>query len=382
MIKKGIIILILFLILLLLLVGCWNYREIDDLNIVLGAAVDRDEKTKEIIITAEIIDQGQAGQTVKPVVIESRGRTIFEAIRNFIPYTGKRLYWGQNLLVIISEEIAKEDIVPIIDLFFRDAEMRMDIYVLISTEKTAKEILNVPTQLESNFVSMNLWKILEKDRRISQIYPSSLWMFIKSLREDYVMPILPTVSIRKGQIEGIELSGTAVFKGGKVVGYLDERETINLLFILGEAREGFVVNTGYEDKKTKIAAEIKGNVTKIKPVVEGDNLVMYLNIKTRINLSEQGCNDNLFTKEGLKVIKKDIEEEIKKGVESLIEKVQKEYGSDIFRFSKIIEAKKPEIWRGIKDNWNEVFRDLETRVNVEVTIIGTSLSDKPVLIKD
>lgn len=43
--------------------------------------------------------------------------------------------------MIISKYIGEHDISPLIDWFTRDAESRGDLFIIISKEKTAKEIL-------------------------------------------------------------------------------------------------------------------------------------------------------------------------------------------------------------------------------------------------
>ena len=39
----------------IILCGCWNYKEIDNLAIVAGMAIDKDIKTSNYIVTAKII---------------------------------------------------------------------------------------------------------------------------------------------------------------------------------------------------------------------------------------------------------------------------------------------------------------------------------------
>jgi spore germination protein KC len=44
-----------------LLCGCWNYRDLEDLNIMMGAAIDKNQENGEYKLTIEIINQAQSG---------------------------------------------------------------------------------------------------------------------------------------------------------------------------------------------------------------------------------------------------------------------------------------------------------------------------------
>jgi len=116
--KKIKIILLLFTILMnsILTTGCWNYREVDKLLIVAGVAVDKGVKypfkvTAEIILISSGKDQKMTSKT-----ISAEGTTMFDAVRNIISISGKKLYWSHSKVVIISKEIASEGVTKVIDL--------------------------------------------------------------------------------------------------------------------------------------------------------------------------------------------------------------------------------------------------------------------------
>ncbi|WP_446692492.1 Ger(x)C family spore germination protein, partial [Ruminiclostridium cellobioparum] len=124
-------------------IGCWDYREINQMSIVSGAAVDKtpDGKYK---LSIEIIDLKSGGKEahVHSKKLECYGESLFDAIRNSIKISSQMLYWGHTEIIIISKDVAKEGILPIIDLFSRDAEPRLSIDILISNEDTAEKILD------------------------------------------------------------------------------------------------------------------------------------------------------------------------------------------------------------------------------------------------
>lgn len=129
------------LISIFLFVGCWNYREVDDINIVAGTAIDKGIH-KEYMISIEILESsiGKESPTTSKLIV-AEGESIFDAVRNAIAISGKKLYWSHNKILILSKEVAQEGITEVIDWFLRDVETRSDVYILVSKGTSAKEIL-------------------------------------------------------------------------------------------------------------------------------------------------------------------------------------------------------------------------------------------------
>lgn len=141
--KKLLIILLIILLMMALTLnsfGCWNYREVESLAIVSGMAVDKAENRKDFLITIETVQiQGGKETPIKSLRIESTGKTVFDAVRHAIKISAKRLYWPHSEVVIISQEVAREGIISVVDWVNRSSELRLTLNILVSKEKTAKE---------------------------------------------------------------------------------------------------------------------------------------------------------------------------------------------------------------------------------------------------
>lgn len=76
--------------------GCWNYREVEQLGLAAGVAIDKDDDNNSYIVTAELINtEPSNGSTkVSSQLFSSRGKTIFDAVRNLILVTGKKSIGG------------------------------------------------------------------------------------------------------------------------------------------------------------------------------------------------------------------------------------------------------------------------------------------------
>jgi spore germination protein KC len=55
-------------------------------------------------------------------------------------------------------------------------------------------------------------------------------------------------------------------------------------------------------------------------------------------------------------------------VQQTITKVQQNYGTDVFGSSDVIRRKNLPLWRSIKNNWEEEFREAEITVTAKLTV--------------
>ncbi|NLI91550.1 MAG: hypothetical protein GX434_04895 [Peptococcaceae bacterium] len=133
---------LLILISLIFLNGCWNYREVDKLAIVAGVAVDKGTNG-QYEVTVEILQtSGGRDPKITSKTVTTEGNTMFDAVRNVISLSGKRLYWSHAKVIILSKEIAREGVTKIIDWYNRDSETRADVFIVISGGDSAKEIFS------------------------------------------------------------------------------------------------------------------------------------------------------------------------------------------------------------------------------------------------
>ncbi|MEJ8553651.1 Ger(x)C family spore germination protein [Tepidibacter sp. Z1-5] len=370
-------------IFMLILSGCWNYREINDVNIINGAAVDLSEEKEKYILTVEIV-KPLAGQDFKldANLISEKGKSIFDAARNMIVHSGKRGYWPHAKVFIISEDIAKKGIVDIIDFINRDAEVRSDIWLLISKEKTAKEILECETKLHST-ISAHLEDKLKNKDSVSKFEAVELHQFLKDLAAEGISCTIPIVnrSIQKDEVVP-EIFGMGVFKKDKLVGSINGIETMSMMLIKDELKSGLVIVKNVDNANTDCTLEIFKTKTKVKPIMKDGNIIMNIDSKLDVGISEIIGSEDLISEPGRNKLKVEAEETVKKEMLKTIKRAQKDYNSDIFGFGNAIYRKMPNEWKKIKDDWDEIFEHLKVDINVEVNIKGSALTSKPIKVGD
>lgn len=365
-----------------ILTSCWDYTEINQHAIVTGVAIDKGSDGHGYSITVEVVDLRGAVKEAKiqSKSIESQGKTLQDAFRNVIKVSGKTLYWSHVEIIIIGKNIAKHGVLPIIDMIHRQYQPRLSIHILISKEETAREMLSQQS-ITTDIRSIEMSEMINSEKRVISKAPHvDVRNFINDLSGDGISATLPMVGIvlNEGQ-KTSEISGTAIFKGDKFIGTLNEEDTKFLLFVKNQVKGGvLVLNENLTDFDKDVTFDIKGNKTKVTPVYTGGKLAMRIEVNTKVALGELGVSENLIDEKGRPLLKIEVEKTLKTNIEKVINKVKAEYDSDIFGFGGIVKREMPSLWKSINTNWGSIFRGLPVNITVNVEIINSGLAYKPI----
>lgn len=367
-----------------ILSGCWDYREINELSIVSGLAIDSDSAGKGYSLTAEIVDFGVAGKEnkIQSKRIQADGKTIFDAVRNIIKLSAKRLYWSHANIVIISQDIARKGILPVVDVFHRVRETRISTHILISKTKTARELLSQES-IATNIRSMEIKEMMINENNLLGKSPNvDLRDFINMLSEEGQSPVLPAVGVVINDgYRTSELSGMAIFRGDKFVGFLNEEDTKFFMFVKNQIKDTLLsLDENLKGDHKDVTLEIYENKTKEKAVNVNGKLSVIIDINAVASVGELGIRNDLIDESGCEILKREAVTTLKSNVENVIRKVKQEYGLDIFGFGTTIKREMPTVWKTMSSNWNNTFRNLDVKVYVNIEIKGSGVSSKPIKI--
>lgn len=363
-----------------LLSGCWNYKETEKMAIVAGFAIDKKDDNYLINTEIIVIKRGKESN-IETKLITSEGATIFDAVRQNIKTVGKKLYWTHAEIVVVSKEIAEEGIVPVVDWIARDAEPRLTLHILVSKEKTAKEILEQQA-ISAGIISFELNEMLQSQKSLSFSADIEEWEFLQRLASDGLSATLPTVQLLSKNGKTInEISGAAVFKKDKLVGFLDGEETKTLLFIRNKLKGGVLVNKDSEDNVVT-SLEILKSKTKIKPSYDESKITMEIKTTTDTALDEIGGSKNYLEESSIEQLEETYEAALEGSIINLVRKTQEEFNSDIFGFGKSVKMNMPSLWKQIGPEWNDMYKNVEVQVHSTINIKNSAIMQKPIKVGD
>lgn len=370
---------ILIICLCSLLSGCWNYQGLNKISIVSGVAIDKNPDNQNYQLTIEVFDlSGSAKEGgTKPQIVETEGATIYDAVRNAKKRLTKKLYFSDMQLVVISNQIAREEgIQSLLDWFMRNEKPRETFSTVISQEKTAKEVLTA-SGVDHKIVAEEIEKILDADNRTTASTKNiDTYKVINILQDNkksaVVLPAVHCVSNQDKKV--VEVNGIAIFKAGKLQGYLSPEETRYYLFAVDEIEGGILTFPLKEEEKDILTFEIFKNKTKKSYVYDGNRLKVYYDIKTTAALGEVGADIDVSKKDNIDKIKTVAATVFSNRLQTVIKKVQTEFGCDVFEIGTMIHKKDPALWSQLEENWDVYFQGIDVEVRPEFEIINTALT--------
>ena len=355
--------------------GCWDYREVENLSVVGGLAVDKGQNGYRYHLTFECMkmtgDLKSGG--VQPLIIETDGNTIFDAVRTALNESDRKLYFSHMKVLILSSDIAKEGILPVLDWFNRDAEPRISLQILISKEKTAGEILKLKpeaNQLTSFQMSQALLEATSYSAGVNQVRLFEVYNVLNS--QDATSLALPGIETKKeGDISVPQLAGNAVFSGDRLIGWLNKESSKFLMFILGKVHGGLLL-TGVHPNDSSVSLEIMTCKTSVKPVISGKTITMKIDVDINAAYAEQNTRQNFLDIYPLKTFETSASQTLKNGIENVIDLAQQQYSADIFGFGEKVYQDDPKVWNSLRADWNKTFPSVKYEVTAEVAIRNTA----------
>lgn len=373
---KNILILFCLCVAVLLPAGCWDRREVNDLALVMAVGIDK-KSANEIELSVQVIDPkkfsggqvmgggGVSGKEGTTFVRSAEGVTIADATARLQEKFPRSIFWGQTNVFIIGEELAKAGIQEEIEFLARNPQSRLDAFVFVSKGKAA-DILELSPPLERYSA-----EVLREMAEMKNLIRVTLKDLLQTLSSETGAAVLPWVEISPSRLGHPEkeqmipyVAGTAVFKKAKMVGHIDDKLTRGLLWIRDEIETAMVTVTPKEAEGYVSLYQLRAN-TKQDSKIEQGKWKITLKVETEDDVIQNTTNLNLMNPKFVKMVEKDAEEVIANRMRMAIAPVQKKMNADIFGFGEAFHRKYPKEWERVKGHWDEIFPELEVKVEVK-----------------
>lgn len=398
--------------------SCFDAHEVGDYAYVTTIGIDKGVVDKWRF-SFQISDMRSGSKTqgggeqekTEYVALTIDAPTFFKATNVLNTSLARMLNFRHTKYLIISREVAERgEFGDVMGPIIRFREIRRNVNVIVSQGTAESFIDNLKP-----VVGLSMPKMQEGFMEISKQTGFSpqikLSDFYSSLKSTYRQPIAIMAGIndfshlprndgggdneqifigeryagelpRKGG-NNIELFGTALFDGDKMVHKLDGYETRIMLMLRGEFERGTFSHNDPLRPDLDVAVDLsRHSKPKVKVVFDEGKPVIYVNIRldgtilaiqSRINYEK---TDMIGYLEGL------IETTIKHQADALIDKA-KELNVDFLNFGHHVVKCFSTIQEWEKYNWLEKFKDIKAVVTVDAKIrrTGTMIKSSPVLQK-
>lgn len=365
------------------LTGCWNYRELNELSISTGMSIDKSEKgfTVGMLISNAQKKEGNTKEgESQTIVLEGTGKTLLEAIKNIGLKSPKEIYFRHLLVVVISEDIAKDGVIDVLDYLLRDSQSRKTFYMILAKDCKAKDTLKILSPLEvfpSHNIATNIRETYRSQAIMTEVTYNS---FLKDLLEPGKNPYINTVSIEGNPEKGesqenvsqtepdttIKMGTVGIFRNDKLLGWTTKNENRGINILNNKVEMMYTVFNYHNDL---IAITLPSMHSKTKVKIEKGEPVIDVSVIGNGLINEVNPDIDLEDQKVIADIEKATEKEVNQYIQEALEITQKTYQSDIFGYGNLIYKNYPKIWQQVKSNWDQDgFSKLKINVKIDITL--------------
>lgn len=359
------------------LTGCWDQREIEERISVVAIGIDKaKDDPKMIKITVQIPipikiaggggqgGGGGKGEAVK--VMSSTGLTVVDAFNNMQKRLNQQLFYGHTRIIALGEDIAKEGVTDVADAFRRDPQLRRLLWPVV-VKGEAAELLRANPELEQ-IPTVFLMSLIETGAESGRIPDMNLGKFYINLSSSSRNPYLNYFEVHGNDIKW---SGIAVFRGDRMIGTLDEKETWKMIYIREKKDGGHLVFPYRNRPEDLISFSTKFIDLEDHFVYKDGRLQTRINILLEGDLLGKSFNTNFSNAKEIEQLEQDAENHLEKETKAMLWKLQKEYKVDILGIGTKVKAFHPKIWR--KLDWKTDFPNADIRVTYDVKLRRTGM---------
>jgi spore germination protein KC len=375
---------------MIFLSGCWDSREINELGLVMAVGIDRQKDGRFYTVTVQVAKPssaasqgGKSGGGEQPVWLGSaEGETLFEAIRNIAKSSSRRIMWAHNNIIIIGQSLAEQDITPVIDFFTMNHELRMKTWVAVA-QGDAKPYVLSKTGIE-NISGISLAELFRYHELPAESIATDMVRLFRDYKSESIQPLVSVLTKQseeeaKGMEKQIQLEGAAVFKGSKLVGGISPEETRGLAWIRNEMGNAIIVFSATGNERQKISVELDDTKVKTKAQVIGEIPTIDIEVTAKGDITEMDAPSDLTIEEFKAFVEKEAEKEIEREIRLGLDKVQKEYKSDVLGFGRAVHiANKKEWYSRIGGKWDEIYPQVPVNITVSMELDSASLYQEPI----
>ncbi|MGB8957062.1 MAG: Ger(x)C family spore germination C-terminal domain-containing protein, partial [Tumebacillaceae bacterium] len=175
----------------------------------------------------------------------------------------------------------------------------------------------------------------------------------------------------------VVVDGMAVFRQAKMIGTLTLHDVQNYLWtqnILQDASIGVPCSTG-----KYFGLRIYNTRTRIKAHYQGHTPQIELQIHIESFLTGTQCDYDVEKIETFKKLESLANRSIETRILSTIQKVQKQYGVDIFGFGEDMYRQDTEAFKKVRDHWHDEFKKAKVVVHADMKIRRTGIRTRSFL---
>ncbi|PAD20554.1 Ger(x)C family spore germination protein [Terribacillus saccharophilus] len=353
----------------LILSGCWDTREFKEVKLGITAAYDMTEDgvyTNTILIP-NVQNSAQGPGQESTQFLTAIGNTPTEARTNIDRRLSSTYSPAQLDVLLFGSNLAKQDIYPYVDAYYRDPRMHLDVVPAV-VKGSAEQALKVVPKSEMR-PSEYIEGIVDSEVDTTNSLETSLQAIGSELYEegeDFVLPLLQVGDSGKT----VSFEGLALFHDSSYTGK-DISFDHTTLFVLMKKQKGKVARITakiFDGKKPEpdnyTTINIEDFSSKIKSKPDKQNKVR-TDITLDLTVMIQEYPQDHLALADLPEVKKKLEQALTDQANETLRTIQ-DANSDVFGIGRNINGHYPSYWK--KLDWEKDFKEIKIVPHITVNI--------------
>lgn len=334
--KKIILLLIVFL-----MTGCYDYNELNDLDIVASIIVDFNEDKDGYEVHLEVLNTTESAKDGSHLV-KGVGPTLEDALNDTFHDSYNVPFFSHLMTFVVSKEVAQKDMKNFYDFLLRDTDFRKDFQFYVTED--IDSILDYVPKKEESFG--------ENAKKLSKTMIEKNGKYKTCTFREIVYHYLRGNTYMLGGIrvddEKVTIEENYLFENDKLVLEVDEYASL-FLNLLYEQNESFLL----QEENTYLFHDYK-----LERDIQEDKII--LNFNGNVRLMNVYDKDGLTSEEMVK-LEKEINNKIEKLFNDIIE-YSKKSDIDMFNFGYFYYLHYPRLAK--KKSWKDLEYEVKSDVNV------------------
>lgn len=365
-------VLMLLSMLSLLLSGCWDNKEVQDINYITALGIDY--KDNKYIIYVQMLDfatiakQESSKPTEKAPIWVGRGTgtTLTEALIDLYTSSQQRVSWGHVTALVLTESVLQpKQLSQVFDLTNRSQEIRYTKW-LYGTKDKMEDLFTVSPFFQLSPLHSLLHEPRESYVQFSFIRPIQFVNFIRLYREKAATVILPSLHISTQnwsenlkQHPILEVNGGFLIKNKELMGWLKRSDLLGTRWLASANTHAAVI--------VKADGEAIGSIRLENPHSSIEVIRKPNNASYRIKLNVTGTVQTIYKKVGINEMKRLTEETLRKEMYNTFHKAAL-IQADPYELCLQLYRTDPKLWKKLVDQKKEINDETPLELEVDVNL--------------
>ncbi len=346
--------------------GCWDYVDLERRSLVMTVGVDVDpDDPNKLRLSAEIpipksADPDADGSGPAKLVVAASANSLAQAANRLRGELQRHPLWDQAVAVVVSETLARDGIGSISDVIIRFPGMnrRALLYVY---EGAAEDALRFEPVMQP-LTATHLRGLADQFLRHPTFAHPQEFVSIHAELQEYEVVLVPRLVMEDGWLR---LSGAAVLESGRLVGWLDGKQTEGANWVLGHVLRSLIDVSCPADENSHIGAWVRLHGRSIRARIE-DGLPHFdigLSITARL-VDAARCPMVPESPSDRRHIEAELTATVKALVEAAVQRAQHDLRVDFLRLKEHLRRSFPAAAAELE--WKRVFP--QARISVHVSM--------------